>query len=874
MNEKSRRDAVALLLLAGAIAFLAMAPVVARFDPSQVLAGFAARRDLLAVPALLAAAILALRLFATRRALRSRIRLAVVPAEDFDPSVDAVVRFAAQLSRVRRSVRGWLDRRASAVRVGLEPDPDGRLAYSVEAPARAREVLLAALRSYERLEVSEVAAPADDSPAGPKREAVRAELVLARPSVEPLARLELDPDPLEAFAAALRDARAEADERAVVCVDLLPAAAGESRRLRRRLLRQARWREQGPRAVTERRERRGRAAPWELAERRAGAGALDRKLRQPEPLLRLQVLVRCCSAERGRAKRQLRALLSCFDQLAAENALRVSGVRVPGLCFLGSDLPLRRFWFDRRLRTGLFRPACQGIVTAREVALFLKPPTARCAAENVVRAGALASPPPPGLPGFSREERGLIPLGGVRAAGGERVVGVRVADTFFAYVAGRSRFGKTELALAQFLHLVRSGDGGLFLDPHADALARLRPHLTEPGVRERVVEIDLANPSPEGQPGWNLFDLSAASQAEAEARVDALVDALASALRWDERNTRALTLATQAASALAHLARRLPAALCPTIFQLPTLLSEERFREAALPHLPEPTRRFFRERFPRLPDEAITPVTNLIDRLRASTPVACLLGQPTGGYRAREAMDRGQIVLVCPGSGGTRDRLIANFLVFDLLHAARARAQAPAADRRLFFCFLDEVQTYDGASAGQLASLLEQTAKYGLRAILLNQNPERLSAQTLGAIATNRSHLAVTALGAGAARLVAREWAGGPEADAIARLPRFTFLCQVTHRGELSRPFRLRGVRLEELYGEGRPDQLAALEAELACRRRPAREVLAALDELDDRILTALEHPTRRPAPASGRRGGGVPLSRGRTGRDGEAEGP
>jgi hypothetical protein len=691
MRDTDGRDATALLLLAGSIAASAIAPVVARLDPSQALADLAGRIHLVALMPLPVVGLLGLRVLATRRALRSRVRFAVVPAEDFDPSLEAVVRFAAQLSRVRRSVRGWLDRRASAVRIRLEPDPEGRLAFSVEAPSRAREVLLAALRSYERLEVTEVA-PAAKPPAGLEREVVRAELVLARPSVEPLSHLEFDPDPLEAFAAALRETRAEAGDRAVVCVDLLPAGAGEARRLRRRLLRQARRREQGRGAVIERRDRRGRAAPSELAERRAGAGALDRKVRDPEPLLRLQLLVRCSSARQGRAKRRLGALLSCFDQLAAENSLRASGLRIPGLAFLGSDLPLRRSLFDRRLGTGLFRPAREGIVTAREVAPFLKPPTARCAADNVVRAGALASPPPPGLPDFCSGERGLIPLGRVAATGGERVVGVRVADTFFAYVAGRSRFGKTELALAQFLHLVRSGHGGLFLDPHADALARLRPHLTEPGVRERVVEIDLANPNPEGQPGWNLFDLAAASKAEAEARVDALVDALASALRWDERNTRALTLATQAASALAQLAPRLEPELCPTIFQLPTLLSEERFREAALPHLPEATRRFFRERFPRLPDEAITPVTNLIDRLRASTPLACLLGQPSGGYRARDAMDRGQIVLVCPGSGGTRDRLIANFLVFDLLHAARARARAPAGDRRLFFCFLDEVR--------------------------------------------------------------------------------------------------------------------------------------------------------------------------------------
>ena len=119
MNEAGRRDATALLLLAGVIAAIAIAPLVARLDPSRALTDFAGRYHLLALVALPVAGLLALRLLVTRRALRSRVRFAVVPAEDFDPSLEAVVRFAAQLSRVRRSVRGWLDRRASAVRISL-----------------------------------------------------------------------------------------------------------------------------------------------------------------------------------------------------------------------------------------------------------------------------------------------------------------------------------------------------------------------------------------------------------------------------------------------------------------------------------------------------------------------------------------------------------------------------------------------------------------------------------------------------------------------------------------------------------------------------------------------------------------------------------
>ena len=101
--------------------------------------------------------------------------------------------------------------------------------------------------------------------------------------------------------------------------------------------------------------------------------------------------------------------------------------------------------------------------------------------------------------------------------------------------------------------------------------------------------------------------------------MEAFVDAFAAAMRWDERNTRALNLATQAAPGAHRAALALPPELAPTIFQVPTLLSDDEWRAAILPDLSAGTRGFFRDRFPRLPAEAITAVTNLIDRLRAAT---------------------------------------------------------------------------------------------------------------------------------------------------------------------------------------------------------------------------------------------------------------
>ncbi len=688
----------------------------------------------------------------------------------------------------------------------------------------------------------------------------RAELVLARRASLPLADRGVRPDPLAPVARVFQSLRDDLADSAVVCVDVLPASPGQARRLRRRLLRetQAHGRPQ-PRAQPslaellggERPSHSSRPDAVELLGRREEAGALKLKLADHAPLLRVQVLLKTSSRVPGRPQALLHALLSCFDGFAGENHWRVRGLGVPGIAFAGADAPGRRRRFDRRLQTGLFSAPRRNLLSAREIAGLLKPPSVHCPASNVVRLSGVIAPAPPTLLTFNSGREDLLPLGRVAGETGERVVALRLADTFFSYTAGRSRYGKTEMAIGQFVHLARCGHGGLFLDPHEDAIARIKAYLTDDGLKDRVVEVNLAGAAArERQPGWNLFSMEGLGAEHAEGRVEAVVDAFASALRWDERNNRALTLITQAAQALIELALVLPAQCAPTLFQIPTLLSNEDWRTAVLPHVSAATRQFFTERFLRLPAEAVTPVTNLIDRLRASTPVAALLGSSRSSYRIRQAMDEGHLVLACPGSGSSKDRLVANFLVYDLLHAAIGRAELPPGERRPFYVFLDEVQTYDGASSGNLAALLEQTAKYGIRAFLLNQNPERLTQATLNAITTNRSHLIATVLNARAAGLIAREWGGQPDATTITRLARHHFIAQVTHRSQTPPPFEVTGVLVEELYPEARhPDQLAQLEAAIdhTIKRKPTAQTLARLDALDRTILAQLKKLRRQP---------------------------
>jgi hypothetical protein len=846
MMGGDRSDPRPMLAIFALLVIAAIVHAVSSIHPARLLVSAASLAPFALGAIAIASALAPQRFRTARRSLATRTAVAVVPADEFDPKPEAVQRFAAELARSDRSLHGFFNRRAQALRVRLTNDRKGRLVYLLEVPARSREPLRAALRDYEGVELREVAEVLPAQQAQAVR--LRTELVLARPSVEPLAQLALDPDPLQPFAAAMASLQAEHGERVSVCVDLLPSAGLRRARLQRRLKRQARRLHGERRSLMEvlnNERRRGPNDPTELLERRMVGQALEAKLRGAEPLYETQVLLCAEAPEKPRAKLAMQLLLAAFAPLASQNRLRPSGLPIGDLVFLGSDFPTRRCSFDRRLATGLHRPAKCSILTAREVAGFMKPPTAHCVSTNVVRSGTLL-PAPPSLPNFEEGRADLIPLGKVSGEHGKRIVGARTADTFFTYIAGRSRYGKTETAIAQFVHLVRSGSGGLFLDPHGDALERIKPYLTEPAVASRVVEIDVSDTGAWELPGWNLFELRGKNAAEVESRVAAIVGAFASTLQWDDRSTRAINLTTQATRALAHVARVLPPELCPTIFQLLPLLSSERWREAALPFLPSSSQAFWTERFPRLSEEAITPITNLVDRLSGSTPITALLGQSQSTYRAREAMDEGLIVLAHPGSSDVHERLVANLLLFDLLHAGKGRGS----ERKPFWVFLDEVQTYDSVASGNLAALLEQSAKFGLRAVVLNQNPERLNPQTLTALATNRSHLLATTMNYHAAALVTKEWAGKPNPAALTRLGRYRFIAQVTDRGELSEPFALEGIRVEDVaeLPAGRNEKPVGD----AVARTEADQVIRHLETLDERILTELTKRRRKSAESGG----------------------
>lgn len=790
----------------------------------------------------LGATILGLRAGATRRALRSRVELELLPSEEFDPSAEDIEQLIAGLGRVAPR-GGWLTRSASAIRFNITTGGDGLLRLRLSVAGRSRHALESALAAYPDVELHE---PFGDPPpvSSRLRRVARVRLGLARAAHEPLAETGLRPDLLQGVAAAVANLDPEQGEQAKLVLDARVLRPGEARRTRRRLLHEADRR--GPRPQPLDGARRPTSAAHTV-ERRYDTQGLARKLEPGQPLLQFALALRVEATDRRRALETTRALMSSLDSTSAANHLRARGLRLGPWRFRGADRDRPRGRFERDLASGRFRARRRDIACARELQGLLKPPTVHCHADNVARSRGAIPAPPRDLVDYHGQPD-VLPLGRVHTRTGERVVGVRVAESFFTYMSGRSRYGKTELAIVRFVAWTLAGRGGLFMDPHGDAIAEIKSYLTAAGVRDRVVEIDLSERKTTNnkQPGWNLFGLNARTPAEAAARVDAFVDAFAAALRWDERNTRALNLATQAAQALTELALALPPELAPTIFEVPVLLSDDAWREAVLPRLRPATRGFFTDRFPSLPGEAITAVTNVLDRLRASQSVAALLGSPVSTYDARRALANDSIVLVCPGPGSSRDSLVANLVVYDVLHALKARGALPPSARTPFLVSLDELQTYDSPN---LAALLEQIAKYGGRGELFNQNPRRLSDSTWNAVATNRSHMHSTTVNSRAAQMISAEWGTPPHWEVLTRLERFTFLASVTVGREVSRPFLVHGIPAAELHAEHhRPEDLALLDEAIDhnAERQLVQERLAHIDGHAARIHDWLTKDTKK----------------------------
>ncbi|MEY9968358.1 hypothetical protein ABIA33_006442 [Streptacidiphilus sp. MAP12-16] len=479
---------------------------------------------------------------------------------------------------------------------------------------------------------------------------MRAEFTVHGNPARYLREVPLEPDPLQPVVDAVADLRADLGDLAEIVLDLQPVPRWRLRLRRGQILADARTRS---RAEARRESRLGwsNAADVEdswryqlsqLLEPSSTGGSPARRLQlsaRPRPvnraatlgrigkdtaLVRIQLLVRCCSNAEGRAERRLQQLAAALDIFAEDNRLRMDGRRL-GPWHWGANHRLRRGSFDRRWSSGLVVPRGESWVRIDELAGFLKPVTVHC------RLPLLATQ----VPTYELGSQELLPHGWYTAADGRtRLIASPLHESLFSLSVGKSTYGKTEKAVVQALALAHGGHGVTFIDPHADSWALAAPYLAHDSIRDRVWHLDLTGRPDTAVASWNPLGLEH-GQVPAEV-VRAVVDGFASVLGWSDLNApRALTVLTKCAEALVAVNTRAVATGYPqcqaTLFQIRPLLSDPAWRAALLARLEQldpQAWRWWNTSFPALAADALPVVTNPIDRLAADPTALAFLGSP------------------------------------------------------------------------------------------------------------------------------------------------------------------------------------------------------------------------------------------------------
>ncbi|WP_331757095.1 ATP/GTP-binding protein (plasmid) [Streptomyces sp. NBC_01544] len=680
----------------------------------------------------------------------------------------------------------------------------------------------------------------------------RVELTLALPDQKPLASLGLNPDPLQQLAAAMASVRTEDDERADVVLDLVPVRERRLTRRRRRLLAQSKRR--GPSAYGERLTGGlGGGGVWESVlagwsgGKTAGGGRGERLPRMTDlrdgvgkfdpaagAVFAVQLLLRTEAGHPQIALARMNQLIAAFSATTGENYLKPRRPRTRW----------RIASFERRFATGEFAPRKRQWLTVPELAGFLKPPTVKCRASSVVRSGGLVPPAPSDLPVYTGQ-RDLVPLGAVIYSDGrERIGAARVKDLLFGLQLGKSGHGKTEAALVQCIAMAHSGYGTWFLDPHGEGWVRAKPYLAHPEIKSRVWEINLAHSEPDQLvASWNPLCMEGRPQSAVKDVVRSVTEGIASAQDWGDTAPRARTILARATQSLALLNYQAvqagkPDAQC-TLFQLRSWLTDDDWRKQLLPKLPKRVCDYWEKTFPKLSGDAVPTVTYAIDRLDTSPALQAFFGSPSSAYDIRKAMDTNRVVFVCP-SGSESDALVSCLLIHDLHRAGLSRQDTPRDQRKTFWAWGDELTALDSSSKGFLAAIAEQLRKYEVRFIGMTQMALRLSAITRQSLLQNQSLLSTCAADFDEAAFVARRWNGHVTPETITELPKYHYVMSINLNGTPTKPFRVRGLPVEELFAhydnpDGVPDLDKAIDTNL--QRRSVGEILADLEKLDAVVL-------------------------------------
>jgi len=372
--------------------------------------------------------------------------------------------------------------------------------------------------------------------------------------------------------------------------------------------------------------------------------------------------------------------------------------------------------------------------------------------------------------------------------------GFRQADRLtHAYIIGKTGVGKSTLLESLALQDAASGRGFALVDPHGDLVERVMAALPA-AARQRVVYLDAPDSK---QPfGYNPLRRVRAD------KIPLAVSGMLETLRKLWPDAWGMRMEHVFRNCLYALLER-DGSFLPDIL---LLLQDEDFRKQVVAGVTNDTvRRFWVEEYenypPRFRAEAIAPIQNKLGALLSDPMLYRLLVEPEVDLRFRPLMDEGKILLVNLSKGRIGEdsaHILGGLIVSTLGLAAFSRAEAAAEQRRPFFVYLDEFQSFTTLS---LINMMSELRKYGVGLILAHQHLHQLSDDVRHAVLGNAGTLIAFRVGPEDASVLAKEFQPVFEVVDLLNLPNRSIYLRLMIDGAPSKPFSANTLSSVDLTG-------------------------------------------------------------------------
>lgn len=364
----------------------------------------------------------------------------------------------------------------------------------------------------------------------------------------------------------------------------------------------------------------------------------------------------------------------------------------------------------------------------------------------------------------------------------DRVFGIKDEDRFLhVYIIGKTGTGKSTLIETMALHDVERGNGFALIDPHGDLVARVAARISA-SHRDRVIYLNATNPV---QPyGYNPL------RHVREDRIALAASGMMDVFKkmWpDAWGVR-----------MEHILRNVLMALLEqpdaTLQDVLRIFSDSAFRKEIAKSLRNETvRTFLLKEFERFSfgyrADGTAPIQNKVGAFLADPLLNRILTAPKVDLHIRRIMDEGKVLLVNLAKGHIGEdssSLLGGLLVTTIGLAAFSRADTRAAERRDFFVYIDEFQSFTTLA---LANMFSEMRKYRVGFTVAHQYLNQLDPEVRHAVLGNAGSIISFRVGVEDAPYLVREFHNRFSEIDLLQLPNYRIYLKLMIDGTPSAPF-------------------------------------------------------------------------------------